>query len=343
MPASLTVQDWQKVSRLAVRHRVSGWLLRAASRPGGASLLEPRCAEVLLADVLQSAMKALSLDSVLEEMILGLQAIGVQVMVLKGATIATRYYPDAALRPYNDVDLLVPLGAWSVVDSTLRSKGYGVLDDHGGVESATPNTFETPFEITYAHGETGLKVDVHFDQLQIGLRPRSLDSLWDRAQAFTVGRATAGTPQLDDLCLLLLVHLQRHGFERLIWFKDLDLILRRHEAEFAWDKLTLAARDEGVANSVRYGLHLLKALFDTPLPDATLLDRELTRVSLLDQVLWREARILDLDTRPLRLRRLIQFIPREGLRGSLPSLVFMGRKGDKLSALVKRHLRISKH
>jgi hypothetical protein len=60
------------------------------------------------------------------------------------------------------------------------------------------------------------------------------------------------------------VHLNKHGFERLMWFKDLNLLIRARISEIDGPWLSATARSEGVWDSVRYGVSLLKQLFDTP-------------------------------------------------------------------------------
>jgi hypothetical protein len=138
---------------------------------------------------------------------------------------------------------------------------------------------------------------------------------------------------LNDLFLSLAVHLHRHGFERLIWFKDLDLIIRRDGEGLDWRWLDETARDEGVAASLQHTLWLLRRLLDTPLPESA---AALARVSRLHRLLWRERDVVEAGERRGRWRRAVQFAPAEGLRGALPSLLLMGRRSDKLRALWRR-------
>ena len=63
----------------------------------------------------------------------------------------------------------------------------------------------------------------------------------------------------------------------------------------------------------------------------------MTGASIFHRLLWREEEVLNLGVG--RWRRAVQFVPRDGLRGALPSVLVMGRRPDKLRALTRRLLR----
>jgi hypothetical protein len=337
--AARAVGDWYAVAALAQRHAVGPWLLRVVSTPEIAGLVPESAADALRVQAAASTIAALALAQAMEEALLALEAEGVPVAVLKGPVIAEQFYPDANLRPYRDIDLLVPLEASERVAELCGRLGYVVAEDHGGTHAAQHGTCETPFETAYLHTETGLSLDVHYDHLQVGLRPRELDGLWRRSEAWTFQRARARRPGLNDLFLSLAVHLHRHGFERLIWFKDLDLIVRRTGDQLDWRWLNETARAEGVAASLQHTLWLLQRLLVTPLSDEA---AALACVSRLHRLLWREGDVIEAGERRGRWRRAVQFAPAEGLRGALPSLLLMGRRSDKLQALWRRATRSDK-
>jgi hypothetical protein len=331
--AAREVGDWKAVASLAQRHAVGPWLLRVVSCPEIAPLVAPDAFSALRAQTAAATIAGLALAQAMEEALLALEAEGVPVAVLKGAVIAEQFYPDADLRPYRDIDVLVPLDAHERVAAVCAKLGYVVAEDHGGTHAAHEGTCETPFETAYVHEQSGLSLDVHYDHLQVGLRPRELDSLWQRSEPWVFHRARARCPGLNDLFLSLAVHLHRHGFERLIWFKDLDLIIGRAGGRLDWRWLEETARIEGVAASLQHTLWLLQRLLGTPLPDGAAV---LARVSRLHRLLWREQDVVEAGERPGRWRRAVQFAPAEGLRGALPSLLLMGRRSDKLQALWRR-------
>jgi hypothetical protein len=66
------------------------------------------------------------------EIVASLRARGVDVIVLKGTTFADQLYPDAALRPFSDIDLLVPEAA--VPDARRNMAALGLRSAAQNVE-----------------------------------------------------------------------------------------------------------------------------------------------------------------------------------------------------------------
>jgi hypothetical protein len=218
----------------------------------------------------------------------------------------------------------------------LRSLGYALAEDHGGLQAAHAGTNEQAFEALYVRADPPAQVDVHFDHFQIGLKPRGLDGVWERSEPWSFHKACARRPSLPDLFLLLAVHLHRHGFNRLIWFKDLDLFVRQFGDQIDWGWLGRAAEADGVALSVNLALRRVTGLLGTDLPEGA---RRLTAGSpsvFLSSRLWDETEALRIDARRGRWRRAVQFVPRDGVRGALPSLLLMGRRLEKIRALQRR-------
>jgi hypothetical protein len=126
----------------------------------------------------------------------------------------------------------------------------------------------------------------------------------------------------------------KHGFNRLIWLKDLDLLLRAYQHQLDWDLVTSVARQEGVQASVWYTLYLTRMLLATPIP-AGLLERlqpALPLRALYSQV-WPARRIANLNMQ--MRRRAVQFHLAESWRGTLPSLLLMGRRLDRARSIVQ--------
>lgn len=142
---------------------------------------------------------------------------------------------------------------------------------------------------------------------------------------------------LEDQVVQLSVHVNKHGFSRLIWLKDLDLLLRAHGPALDWALVEQQARREGVAASVWYTLELTRALLGCPLPAAVGRLRPSWAMRGLYRATWPVRRIASLEG--FLQRRAVQFFVSESLRGMLPSLVFMGRKGVRARMLALAVLR----
>jgi hypothetical protein len=330
------VNDWSLVCKLASAHRISPLIVRALAGEDTAPLVPQAALNALRSDVMAKVVTTLSLGCGLEEALLGLEARDVPVLLLKGPVVADLLYADPALRPYTDIDILVPADRTIEADAVFRDLGYAVEEDHGGHEGPHGGTAEHPLETLYVRSWPPGRLDVHFDHLQIGLRPNELSGLWDRSRPWRHHGGLAKAPALADLFLMLAVHLHRHGFNRLIWFKDLDLFLRKHGQSLDWAWVGRKASAEGVSLSLNLALRRVHSLLGAPIPAEARRLMRITPAVVLSSLLWPEAGLFDVHGRPSRWRRAVQFVPWEGIRGATPSLLLMGRRADKLRALWRR-------
>jgi hypothetical protein len=136
----------------------------------------------------------------------------------------------------------------------------------------------------------------------------------------------------EDQLVQLSVHLHKHGFSRLIWLKDVDLLLRASAGRLAWDHIVDQARREGVDGSVWYSLVLTHAILGTPVPAGVLARlRPSPLLHAVYRLVWPRTQITGLAGQ--MHRRAVQFDAADSWRGMLPSLLLMGRRRDRLTAL----------
>jgi hypothetical protein len=339
LEAIRAVEDWNEVAILALarRHRATPWLLASVDALDARELIPSKALNGLISDARGRAFESLAQSQSLLEIARVLQANNIPSIVMKGPVVAESFYSGAALRPYSDIDLLVPGQHYAAVGSICTNLGYQVADDHGGPESTHYGTSEAAYETLYVNSSTSSKLDIHYDHLQIGLQPRESAGFWQRSEPWFYAGCELRRPGLNDHFLMLAVHLHKHGFERLIWLKDLDMILRKSSSELDWPWLIGKAREEGTLLSLRMSLDILKRTLVTPLPPQA---AKLTvgLANWLARLVWNETTIFVPELRLHPWRRAVQFVPQDGLRGSLPSLVFMGRRLEKMQSLSARLL-----
>lgn len=319
--------DWQHIVGLAAFHGALPLLAASARQTplaGGMAAPLRRALDTRAAAVaLKTGVLIQDLDAVLEH----LQRAEIEPLVLKGPALASTLYPDPALRPFNDLDLLCPAHQLDAACRLLCADGY--------IPRPQEATAQDGFHVQFHSANTPTIVELHADLLQLGLPTRCLATLWDHPQPVTIHgvRALALAPehQLLHLC----VHLHTHGYSRLIWFKDLDLLLRRYGQAMDWALVSTLARDEGVSTSVHHALALLAALLDTPIPAGVLsrLPRD-PLGELAHAVLWPRRAVLSL--RGKQRLRSVRFNPRLGFMGVFPSLIVMGRRAEKLAIQLRQ-------
>ncbi|MGH7904904.1 MAG: nucleotidyltransferase family protein, partial [Candidatus Dormibacteraceae bacterium] len=304
-------------------------------RQGG---LQPGLLPARVGDEMEEVVAAESalrgwLDAQLERTARLLAGAGIEVLVLKGPSLARTVYPDPALRPYDDLDLAVREADGDAAAGVLLAGGCAELPYEAEVARASHGAAGdrlAPFHRVFQLRAQGPRLELHLDPLQLGIRARGEEGRWHRARPVPGLDGVLGLGPADTL-LHLAVHAQKHGFARLLWLKDVDLLLRSEPA-VDWDQALDCAREEGLAASLWYCLELCAAILGTPVPPGPMAAlRPSPPLRAIYSAAWRLAVIAALESEPRR--RAVQFHAAESWRGMLPSLVFMGRRPARAGAI----------
>ena len=325
--AADAVRDWDRVIRLASHHGVTAHARRALLGIEGA--VDGDVQERLKRDEIADVASVLLLDVALARTLAALWQRDVRAIVLKGPVLARRVYDAPAFRPYHDVDLVVRPEQLDLASRTIVELGFVEIPYEAEVARAAfeSSGAEEPFHRMFVSATDRAIVEVHADPLQLGLKPKAEEDRWRRAvPAPELGERALALCDEDHL-VQLCVHAHKHGFSRLIWLKDLDLFVRRLGRSIDWGIIDDVARREGVRASVWYALSLSRDLLDTPLTPARHMAPS-PAVRALYELIWPRHVIADLDA-GMR-RRAVQFHVAESWRGTLPTVLLMGRRTDRL-------------
>lgn len=131
---------------------------------------------------------------------------GVEVLLLKGAQVATQFYPSPAWRHLSDLDLLVRPAHVPILEQALRACGL-----HGAGSSWSSSD--------------GLQVDLHsrrvgFVEQDCGL---TAELFWQEARPLPPFRQLRGL-DVPLLRVYLAVHALKHCVCRLCWLLDLHML-----------------------------------------------------------------------------------------------------------------------
>lgn len=160
--------EWGTVVRAAHREGLAGLVLSAAQQ--GRLELPSLVRRQLVNAHARAMLQVLLLERLLIQVVEVLDGSGVETRVLKGSAVARLDYANPSLRPFGDVDLLVPSER---VDSAVaalerwgcrrRSTGLGATFDGRWGKSVTmvsPDGLEIDLHRTLAGGRFGALVDV---------------------------------------------------------------------------------------------------------------------------------------------------------------------------------------
>ena len=281
------------------------------------------------------ALHAAKMYRTMHEVLTRLVEAGVDHLVVKGPALAQLVYPDAGLRSFTDLDL--------VIRERDHERAHRVLDEAGFASDRSGA--HLPPKLTshmVQHGSNYWRrdeggpflIDLHYDDLlEAGLASRDVDGFWERAVAVTVAGVPTRTLALDDQVIHLSAHVHYHGYSRLNWLTDLAFIVRDHAAEVDWERLIRTVRQEEAQVPVYYTLTYLDRLLGVRAPDAVL---DAVRPDRFRR--WLHERYMP-DDQVVSLQPMsypafsFYFLPM--FNRLLPDLLVMGRRWDKLVCLAR--------
>lgn len=286
---------------LICAHRLQGVLLNALSAPGSAPAenRQPLLSRLAGESAGQRARWVL-LNQAAREAAQALQAAGVRAVFLKGFAYASVLYPSPELRPFNDLDLLVPEAALNAAGAALEKAGYRPSD-----RPLPPGPIEKSY---YKPAAPGVTVDVDLHWKLVG--PRSLNrGMRLDPQAFLARSVDAGGGMFflnrADALLFAAVNLVVHGYSPLQQFYDLKLLV---EQPLDTTEVLEQARACRVRAALGAGLAIAEGLFGARVPEP--LARELQPAAWQAECFKRWLKTADL----LRVERFKEPAARYGLK-----------------------------
>ncbi len=261
--------DWQAAIDAAPT-RLLPYLLDRLERNSLVRSLPPDLRERLVVARRRSAVASLVRSAALRNALAALEQAGVPVVVLKGAALASQVYPDAALRPMQDLDLWVPPERLTVAAAALIGAGFRFPDrTTAGRQLPVAEGLATVLSLELPG--TALLVELHgrVQSLEV-LSAERVACMWERAVPAEFGAVSGLVLRHDDQLLHLCLHSARsNGFNTgLAALLDIALVLERWQDR--WDGAAMAAdyREQGIATWMRLTLHLVRDLLGAPVPQA---------------------------------------------------------------------------
>ena len=187
-----------------------------------------------------AAAVALAVDLLTAEVVEGLEAAGVDCILLKGPVVAEWLYPDA-LRTYEDCDLLVEPGRRQDAEATLRELGFRPYDPSPVAAGLGP-----PVSRCWLRGWE--RIDVHNSFWGLTAEPADVWVAF-AAESVTgvVARRQVRMPSPSARLLLVALHAVHHGSAAPQPLADLTRAFEQKPDEAWRDALGLARRLGGEA------------------------------------------------------------------------------------------------
>jgi hypothetical protein len=183
-----------------------------------------------------------------------LAAHAIPFIVLKGAAVGERFYPEPMLRHSDDIDVLVRLAD---IERTSA-----IFLDAGWRTHAQP-PFRQPLHAPPLVHDTDVSIELHH-RLVIPHYTLPYDALWQRAERAPVAGADALVLSASDALIHAIAHAMQSA-TGLRWVADAWFIVRH--PSFDWQVFTETTIRSRLALPVRAGLACLAAALSVPIPD----------------------------------------------------------------------------
>lgn len=234
---------------------------RLSAINGAKSLIPEDSWEKLKSSYYTVAMRNIALSARLEKILDVFNQAGVEVILLKGMALVHTIYPNMALRPMYDIDILIHKNDFSQAKEKLEGLGY----------------FNSAYYPEDFHHD-GMMVDVHWEFLnttRVRSRGKSyaidLEQAWISALPVEINgcKAKVLSPEyaLMELCLHLAFH---HGLKGLLWFSDIARLIEHYKEEIDWQEFIEKCAEYKIARPVYYVLLCVQQVLGQQVPQFVL-------------------------------------------------------------------------
>jgi hypothetical protein len=242
--------DWSGVADIALATNLGPILYQAVNQVDSDAKLHD-ILERLRSSYFETASRNMLLVNNLTVLLQKLWGANIPVIVLKGGALAQTVYPDLALRPMVDLDLLLSFPDLEKAIEILETEGYGPIDlqplaDDSGL-FWSEQSFARP-------GDQNHPVEIHWHLLDSPSYTSrfSTEDVIQRATTFSINNHEALMLCPEDQLLHLSAHYIYHHMGNLPAAQvDIGLIVERYKQEIEWDRLIDSASEMKLGYVVR--------------------------------------------------------------------------------------------
>jgi len=256
-PPEATVNQWSKVLSLLKSH----WILPLLYWQIGTLQPELRPPEDVLLKMrksfLVSRVRCFHMEKQLSKIIKAFHDGGIRPLVLKGPALALSIYPDPAIRPSSDLDLLV------LPEHMLRARDILEQLDYKGLGKRFENCKDFYSEETFVPQKDKREnrvIELHWDLHSFtGIsREVKLEDLFQRAMKIEKSGLTFETLDPVDTLIHRAINMAIwHNRDiRLIWIYDTALLAQRLKSPKDWELLQKRSVDWRARLALEYSLKM---------------------------------------------------------------------------------------
>lgn len=215
-----------------------------------------------------------------------LQQQNIDIVLIKGAALASYYYPAIGLRPMSDLDILIASqDIEKVIHSLVDEQGWKMSFPFGVPQDESQD--QSP-RIKVHHAISFIKdieVDLHQHLLPEGVFYPEI-TVQTKAHAVNVDFYGLTVQQLsatDHLYHTLIHGLRWNSVSSLRWIIDAAYIFKTSSADIDWHRLLTIAKQTKTTEILKHGLYFLAEEYQLPVPDKVLAQVHAEKTSWLEK------------------------------------------------------------
>ncbi len=192
---------------------------------------------------MEGRIRAIQEDQQLKELADAFREEAIDFLVLKGSALRRTIYPDPALRPVRDLDILVKTAQFKTARTLLKQTGYIRRHRYASHE-------------VFRHAEDSKKyfpVELHWTLggFPVSLSAAAIDELFLRAVKVESAGLSFPTLHPVDALNLAAMHMIKHcSVNRMIWIYDLALLVQKLSGPDDWKLLQKICREWGSRGAI---------------------------------------------------------------------------------------------
>ncbi len=243
--SQLSTADWDELIRQSRKHSVTPLLYHRIKAIDPTPGIPAEVMQQLRKIYLLAAESSIKRHHEFSKWLRLIQNEGIQVVVLKGAALAELVYPNIALRPMFDVDLLIRIDDLWRIDEILSQAGF----ESDKVNLLSKRHIHWVRHVVYM--SKAIQMEFHPKIYELpNLRP------WANVAHAKIASVDTLVLGPDDLLLHACIHLLDHMYMRdisagyLIWWYDIAAILKFYQEKLNWDYVMGVVREHEIEAAI---------------------------------------------------------------------------------------------
>lgn len=264
--AALSQQDWETIVEDAVAQRLAPILFHWLDHSPHQLLLPGHSHQRLHRHILQQAAWNLLLTEELHRILVACETRHIRCLPIRGPLFAAQLYGESAVRQMDDLDLLVQHDDLPALKEIFDQLGYAAHEQRPGFLEAFSYSLE------FYHPRHGVIVEPHWTLAYPPfVTAAPMEPVWARTERRRILGIETSTLCHADLLLHLCLHLLHKGTQApLLWYYEIDRLIRQNKDSLNWNTVVDQAREMGLAGLIAEVLATIAYHFHSPMPRSIL-------------------------------------------------------------------------